>query len=242
MNKRQMKKLASIDSSLELLKSSPVTGEVPGLAAEIAFVTTKRNELDAGALTQAQRTEGHTAQRDVTLGELRETTLDIANALARYAHAQGRDDLLADVQTRPSEFDRAWLAHRPLIAERVHAAGVTVVADAAVHGVTADMLAEFKATIVAAKKALAQPRTTLAQRKAATRQVNVIFGEIDERFEAQIDRLLFRLRKTEPEFYAAYLATRRIGRTPGRRTSEPEAKPMAAAQPVSTATTAKLAA
>jgi hypothetical protein len=66
---------------------------------------------------------------------------------------------------------------------------------------------------------------------AATAELAKTFRETDALLEKQIDRLVFPLRKTHPEFYADYQRARQIWDAPGA-----SGESSAAAGPAATAT------
>lgn len=66
------------------------------------------------------------------------------------------------------------------------------------------------------------PRETVAARKASTQQLTALYAEGEALFDDGID---LPLRKTSPEFYATYRATRSVVDTRSRRSSEREETP-----------------
>ena len=173
-------------------------------------------------------------------GQLRKHAGLIAGIAGAFAEENNLPELAQSAAVRRADFETARLLHRPWLAQRVHDAATAFVAQLTEHGVTAEKLTAFQATIDAATAGIHQPRTTIIERKAATQRLVALFAEVDALLERQIDRLVLPLAKSSPDFYVQYKAARSIVDA-GRRTalpgSEPSATPHAAAAAPSTTPT-----
>lgn len=231
MNAKQLAKLVSFVTTEKTLKNTTETSEIAGLPATLTELSAILGEINTLAATQNQLTEGKTARRDEMLAAMRELALEVANAVAAHADAQNLTEILPDVLVTPADFARQRIPERPLLAQRIHTAGVATLPQ---H----PALPELKARIDAVREALTQPREAIAERRAATQQLAVLFDNADALLR-RIDRMLFPLRKTSPQFYAKYLATRKaFGRSRANDDNEDDGptKVTAPATPASAAT------
>ena len=76
-----------------------------------------------------------------------------------------------------------------------------------------DLLAEFETL-------KPQPRAGAAIGKSATRRIETSLGRASDLLRSQLDRLMVQFKKTEPDFYNAYQAGRRIVRQSASRESK----------------------
>lgn len=223
MNKVQSNKLASYTATEAVLKSNPEIASVTGLPAKVAVLSERIAEINALAGTQTQPLEASTARRDQIFEAMAETTLEVAGAVANVARDHTMPDLLQVVRVGRTAFRHLRRSHRIWIAQRVHDAALSVLDRLGVYGVTAETLATFLARITTASEGVHMPRTTVAAKKAATERLVSLFQATDTLLSEEIDRLVIRLRKVQPEFYAAYRTARRIVDVRGRRAGTAEA-------------------
>jgi len=233
MNKDQVNKLGSYRAVKALLQSTTETSAIAALPARLAAFVTQIEEIDALDRTQNQPLDGRIADRDQLLADMIESTLELAGYALSHARENRLHDLAARVDLAASDFARLRLTRRTGLAQQVHDAIGPVVAQLAGHGVTAATLAGLQTKIDAADTALSQPRVTVAEKRAATAQLAAAFADADQLLNTHIDALLFPLRKTSPEFYAAYQAARTIVDVPG--STRPAAAPTPAAATAATA-------
>lgn len=222
MNKTQSNKLASYLAAEAVLKANPEIASVSGLPAKVAMLSEKIAEINALAGTQTQPIEASTARRDQIFEAMAEMTLEIAGAVANVARDHAMHDLLQVVRVGRTAFRHLRRSHRIWIAQRVHDAALSVLDRLGVYGVTAESLASFLARITAAAEGVHMPRTTVVAKKAATEHLVSLFQATDALLRDEIDRLVIRLRKVQPEFYAGYRSARRIVDVRGRRAGNGE--------------------
>jgi len=222
MNMKQNNKLVSYAATEAVLKANPEIAAVSGLRAKVVMLSEKISEINALAGTQTQPLAASTVRRDQIFEAMAETTLEIAGAVANVARDQALPELLQVVRVGRAAFRHLRRSHRIWVAQRVHDAALSVIDHLGVYGVTAETLAAFLARITAASEGVHMPRTTVAAKKAATEQLVSLFRATDALLRDEIDRLLIRLRKSQPEFFAAYRTARRIVDARGRRPASVE--------------------
>ncbi len=76
--------------------------------------------------------------------------------------------------------------------------------------VTADELILLKEEINSFAENLNTGRVSVSERKAANEKLKVVFLQVDDLLKKQLDRIVVRYRKTEPDFYTTYQSLRHI--------------------------------
>jgi hypothetical protein len=76
--------------------------------------------------------------------------------------------------------------------------------------VTSDELIVLKEEINRFAENLTTGRVSVSERKAANEKLKIVFLHVDALLKKQLDRIMVRYRKTEPDFYATYQNLRRI--------------------------------
>lgn len=76
--------------------------------------------------------------------------------------------------------------------------------------VTADELIVLKEEINSFAENLTTGRVSVSERKAANEKLKVVFLQVDTLLKKQLDRIVVRYRKTEPDFYTTYQSLRHI--------------------------------
>lgn len=210
MNTKQNNKLASYLATEAALAAIPEVDRVPGLSAELEVFRTKMGEMQNLLQTQQEAVAGKRARRDELLAEMAEAAVDVATLVAAYADKQKLTELAHLVRVGPGDFTRTRQAARPVLARSVLDAAHAVLPALASYGVTAQMVENLQARISAALEGLHQPRSGFVERKTATERLAALFDEIDALLKAQIDRLVYPIRKTHPDAYASYRSAREI--------------------------------
>ena len=198
---------------------------IAALPAKLQLLITKIAQIYDLVAIQNQTTRGKTDRRNELLQGMIDLALDVASAVTAYADEQRLTELAKNVDFSASTFDRQRIAHRPILAQQIHDAAEPVIAELAPYSVTAETLADLQAQIGIVKAWLDQPRSVIRSRAAATAQLAEAFRFADGLLEKQIDRRLFPLRNTNPEFYADYQRARQIWEAPGTNGATPAPTP-----------------
>jgi hypothetical protein len=186
-----------------------------------AALNASLNLIGSLAAIQTLPTVGNTADRDRALASATETALIIAGPVASYAHARRLGDLAAKVRINPSDFFLARLAERITLLQQVHDSAASVLASLAAYGVTEAALAEFQSQIDLANALLGTPRSRIIARRVATEKIAVVFQEMNDLLDYELDPLIASLRKSDPDSYALYQAARVVIARPGSPTATP---------------------
>jgi len=224
MNTRQNNKLASYIATQAVLEAHPELTAMPGLPAKVAEFSARVAELNRLGQTQEQGIGGKMARRDQILEKMAGMALRIAGVVLTLANEQKLTEIAAAVRLAPGDFGRVRRSRRPWLARQVLEAARVMQPQLEVYGVTAGMVDALEAQIEAALSALAEPRTTIADKRSATRRIPLLMGEIDQLLGEGLDRLLLPTQVTHRAFYEAYVVTREVvdRRGPRRRRKEGE--------------------
>ena len=232
MNRKQTHKLASFTATDAVLQATPELASVPGLPDLLAAFSAKVSEINRLAKTQTQPIQPRTTERNGILDAMTSMTLQIAGYVRSVARETARPQLAQDVRVGAASFRRARRSHRVWFAQRVLDAARSVLPQLGVYGVTAETLATLEMRIQTATQRVNLPRETVGAKKAATQRLAALFDEVEALLDDGIDALVYPLRASHPEFYAAYEAARSVVRQPVARKTEADA-PEAAATPQS---------
>jgi hypothetical protein len=208
MNDRLIVSLNMTRRVLTLLRTTDRTSGLAKLPPRVTQLGSLVEEINALGEAQTRPTQGTTEARDAVLKAMKEAALDLASAVALHAADAKRPELLRKVEIYGSDFDGLRLGQRPWLASRIVDTAASVL-PALAPEVTAETLEQAREKISAAEAALDNPRIAISEKASATRRLETVFQEVAETL-AQIDRLIFPLRKTEPDFYADYRAARRL--------------------------------
>ena len=211
MDASKSNKLAMYRAVIALLETSAaLLAGITKLPAKLAAFKALVAGITKLAATQAQPTVGAVGTRDEQLALLADEALAIAGGVQSYADENKLHELAAKVRLTPTHFRSGRKEDRVRLAQQVHDATSSVVTELGDYGVTDRKLANLQALITLTLEALSRPRSTAAEKKAATARLPAAFKEADALLENQIDPLLRPLERAQPEFYARYKAARII--------------------------------
>ena len=208
MNDRLFVSLKMIRQVHTLLRTTTRTSGIAKLPPRVTQLGSLVEEISSLGEAQTRPTQGATEARDAALETMKEAVLDLASAVALHATDANRPELLRHARINASDFHALRLTHRPWLATRIVDVAEGVLPELAPE-ITAETIAEAREKISAAEAALDVPRVAISAKVSATRRLEVVFKEAAATL-AQIDRLVFPLRKTDPDFYADYRAARRL--------------------------------
>jgi hypothetical protein len=229
MHNRQTRTLNMIRLVVARLRTSDRANRIASLPARLARLSALVDEINALGEAQTRPTQSVTLGRDAALTAMQDAALDIASAVALYATDEKLPELLHLVDVTPSDFHNTRFLQRPWLANRIVETAESVLPHLAPH-VTAETLKQARALIAAADNAVVEPRHAIEAKSSATRRLAAVFREAKEAL-TQIDRLVFPLRRIDPDFYADYQAARRVIGLPSSDVSPAEAPIITASPP-----------
>src|SRR5687768_13054605 len=149
MKNRFVSKLAMYHAVQAFLTKTE-TDALPRLGEKRAAFITLLSKIDPLANKQEQPTLGLVVDRDRAFAEAAEVAIVVAGLARSYAEAAQLGDLAARMRVRPSHLRFARLPQRLQLARRVYDDVLPHAAVLAAEGLTAEMLADFKAKLDAA--------------------------------------------------------------------------------------------
>lgn len=164
-------------------------------------------------------TKGVTANKRLVRANMAEAAEAVAGAVGAYASATDNVELQDKVNYSASDIMRVRDTESPNICQAIHdAANTNLESLAAAYGVTAETLADLQSKINAYTGNVSAPRTTRSTNRAAGTMVETEFEAADKVLTEQLDGLMVaKFKKSQPSFYAAYVAAREIVDNPGGR-------------------------
>jgi hypothetical protein len=88
------------------------------------------------------------------------------------------------------------------------------------YGITATDLEEWHASICSFKNTIGEKGSTKGTRSANTQRQNMLFKQANSLLKNQLDKLMVRYKKTNPDFYNAYVSARVVADLGGGKTKK----------------------
>ena len=163
---------------------------------------------------------------------LEELTLSIGDQLAVLAVKIHDHDLAAKVEVVKSKLDRMADSDLVQTAKRISAAaGANATVLASDYLITPADLTAFENAIGAFDGMKTAPRDATVNRKVATLALPEAIAFVRGIYRNELDRLMTRFKKTQPDFFAAYTSARIIVDRAATRKPKPGTPPGGAATP-----------
>lgn len=211
MWKRLTNKLAMYDAvQLILNKNSAIWEPVPVMADTIQTFSSLIEKIGLYEAKIRDNKKGITAQKEVLQNQVIRDTYEVASAMYVLAERTNDPVLAAKVKFTETDLLKKRDAHLVSVCTGIAALATEYLNDLSMYGVTKEELETLREEINLFSESLPGPRLTVAERKAANEAMRVLFGQVDELLRNQIDRLMVRFRKSQPDFYALYKYSRRI--------------------------------
>ena len=224
MNAKQSNKRAMYREVQVFLHTTTATRDLAALAAKTALLITLLTQIDELVETQTRPLAGVLGARDQATNSAINLALGVAGPVRSYAVAHHDPELAALVDLAKRDFLQLRRGERPRLAQRVLDAAQPLAAELGAYGVTPALLDALHASIDTSDAAVDVPRTTAANKKAATAKLAAVFKEVDVLLKDEIDPMLAVLGLTDPEALARYRIAREVIHRPGTH-GNPEAQP-----------------
>lgn len=231
MNTPQSNRLAMYIAVQVFLNSITATAGLAALAEKLALLKTLIVEILKLAGTQSTPTAGAMEAREQALAEATDLALIVAGGVLSFA--KNRPELAAKVRVNRTQFLRMRRSERMQLAQRIHDAAASVIAQLGGHGLLPPILEELQTKINATEPAINAPRTTAGEKKVATSRLAEIYRQVDDLLENDVDLLLRQLQRTNPTAWQLYQDARTVYDRPGVRSAPEESS-----TPATTATPA----
>ncbi len=161
-------------------------------------------------MRQEDPTTGITQDKEALRDELEDLIREIGDAVYAYASKKGDHALAAQVEIKMSELDRMSDQRVDDVAVRVHSAAAANLAALGDYNVDQAKLDALDAARVAFQGTKSKPRVKIAEKAGETKTLPGKIRAVKTVLRTRLDKLMTGFRKTDPEFYAGYLAARVI--------------------------------
>lgn len=207
-----------------LLNAAAATAAITALAAKVIKLSGFIARLRELTLVQTDPITAKVVVRKESLKDTVDLAVEVAGAVLSYSNDAHLVELHAKVDITRRSFERLRLAERTALAQNIHNAAATVIAELAPYGVTPALLTEFQETIAGTDEVMNEPRRAMGNRKVATAEIADLHRQIDTLLAEDIDTLMLPLRRSNPALWARYQEARAVFDLPGvRRREQPEA-------------------
>ncbi len=183
-----------------------------GIPAFVDVVTRVVTGVAAIREKQGQQARtGDTEQKEAARTAVEDQGLIIANQLAAYASKTGDHMLATRVATDKSKLDRMPVSDLLIFAKAVAKdAGTNQTVLASDYEITATDLTTFDAAILKLDELKVAPRDAVVNRKVATMSIPEAIQYVRGIYRGELDKMMTRFRRTQPDFYKAYTGARII--------------------------------
>jgi len=211
MNKRLNYKNEMFWTTLNvLLKYKPVWEIIPVIVLLVAEFTKLLEKIKETAMIAGVSLTGVTGEKNATLEDLHTVLFEFTSALAAFAHRTNNFELLSQVDFPESHLDGLRQSEVIRLAEKVIVwanENLTALAD---YDITAADVTELKSITTLFSNALPSADVSMAERKAANERLPLEIAETEELLKKQMDKLMVKQRRKNPEFYSAYDNSREV--------------------------------
>jgi hypothetical protein len=180
------------------------------ITAAILHVDNAIQRIELLSLVQSQDHTGLTVAKNRIEGELVTVSTKVVDGLVSFATATDNDDLLSNINFKPSDFLRARDFDLTNIAKTIaEKAGENKTA-LRLFGVNEEDITAVSNKLGQYEIAIPAKRLTDADKKAATQQIDTEFQNLGTYMRTKLDNLLKQYRTSHPDFYKAYINVRII--------------------------------
>jgi hypothetical protein len=190
--------------------NNSVWSATPAFADAVTRAKTGAAAINTSTDSQQTPTSGVTGDKADARNDLEEKTLEIADQLSALATKNGDNDLGAKVEMTKSSLDKMTDSDLEQTAERVAGLATDNIAALAAFDVTAadvTALTTARTTFAGIKTS---PRQAAVGRKTQTESLPQLIANVRSIFRNEIDKMVTKKKKANPDFYAGYFAARII--------------------------------
>lgn len=210
-------------SLAHLVDNQAITKEVPAFEQTCLAAKQLLADIEATNSRRAEKLGGVTSKKQQHRDELASQALAIASVIRSYATDQQDPKLKLGMTFTFSELrfagDTGLNEHCNNILARARELGTVLEA----YGINEDKLKQFQLSLNQYTESKVQPRSQLAERKDAGKQVKEMMRMLNTLFVDKLDAMMLLFKTTHREFYGQYLAKRAIV-SPGHRSTRIEGR------------------
>ena len=225
MNKYQSARLDSLNLIVKESSNNPESiALVPTFGTIIKQLENICTELGEHQVDQEKDLTGITTNKDVTLENLADSSIEIAGAVHSYAYDKQDHALMEKVNYRSTDIERMTQSEVVVVAGIILEEALKIPAtDLANEGITAKEITDFKELISYFKSIKSSNREAVIDRSGTTEKINELFREASSLIKNKLDRLALQFKRKDPAFYLKYKAARTVLYRPAQKTDlEPQ--------------------
>jgi hypothetical protein len=198
----------AIQSYLEQNKS--IWTSVPAMATTIIDFELLLAEIKNYWKLTSENKRGITQQKATQQALVIEHAYELSSVL--YAMAIKKNDAILAAKVDFTETDLLKKRDDNLVTtcRNIVEFATEHLAELSVYQVSGDELIVLKEEINRFAENLTTGRVSVSEQKAANENMKIVFVKVDALLKKQLDRIMVRYRKTEPDFYTKYQNLRRI--------------------------------
>jgi hypothetical protein len=222
MNKKDEARLGMVDTTIAFLTTNATTvATVPAFDALFTTLKTMRTDLEPWLMAAAKSTKGKTDTKTSLKELLCEEASDLAATVKSYAVSTGNLDLRALVDYSFSDLMRLKDEDLAPACKNIHDAVNNNIAALAAYNITPATLTAFDTLITSYTNATPGTRNAIIDRSVAIDKSIEGVKDIVALLKDQMDGIAVQFKKTDAEFYNAYLESRILVDAPTQKKEEP---------------------
>jgi len=228
MNKYQTARLDSLKLIVKESKNNPNSlALLPKFGVVIDRIEIICNTIESYQVQQEKDLKGITADKDVALEKLVNSTIEIAGAVYSFAHDMKNNTLMSKVNYKSTAVEKMTQSEVVAVAGIILEEAVRIPAnDIANEGISQNELTAYGQLITHFKEIKSSKREAVINRTGTTENLNSLFKEASGLVKDKLDRLAIQFKRKDPDFYLKYKAARSIQtRTAQKKTNEEETNP-----------------
>ena len=211
MNSAQTSKLRMAQATIAVANThKPVWQSLKAFGQGVVEAGDIVSQIVAKAQEQESRVSVASAEKAQTFQALVDGAYEVAAAVHACAVASSNKELAARADFSHSDIGEGSDSRVVSRCQDVLSAATENLDSLDDYGVTAAKLATLKKRIEAFQTAASKPRQTTASVSAATKELHDLFAELDGVLKGRLDKLAVQFKDSQPAFYNAYSAARRI--------------------------------
>ena len=212
MNKYQSARLDSFNLIVKESKNNPNSlALVPKFGSVIERLETICSDLEEFRIFQERDLTGITEDKEATLENLIDFTIEIAGAVYSFAHDTGNNTLMSKVNFKSTALEKMSQSEVLAVAGIVLEEARKIPSESlANEGITPEELSAYGELIAIFKNIKSSNREAVIDRSGTTEKINALFKEASSLLKDKLDRLATQFKRKDPEFYFKYKAARTV--------------------------------
>jgi hypothetical protein len=212
MNKYQTARLDSLKLIVKESKNNPDSlALLPKFGVVINRLETICMAIESHQVQQEKDLKGITADKDVALENLIDSTVEIAGAVYSYAHDMKNNTLMSKVNYKSTAVEKMTQSEVVAVASIILEEAVRIPAPEMTNeGISQEELTAYGELINHFKAIKSSKREAVISRTGTTENLNNLFKEASTLLYEKLDRLAIQFKRKDPDFYLRYKAARSI--------------------------------